>query len=31
MLQAEQFPTGIADLDARLAKVDADSLTHGCA
>jgi len=28
VLQAEEFPAGIADLDASLADVDADSLTH---
>jgi hypothetical protein len=28
VLQAEELPTGIPDLDATLANVDADSFTH---
>jgi hypothetical protein len=30
VLQAVQLPAGITDLDAGLADVDADHLTHGC-
>merc|ERR1719254_194770 len=30
MFQAEQLPARIADLDAGLSDVDAESLTHGC-
>merc|ERR1719387_3199042 len=30
VLKAEEFPTGVAHLDAGLADVDQDGLTHGC-
>jgi len=30
MLEAEELPTRISDLNACLADVDADGLTHGC-
>merc|ERR1719362_1975475 len=30
MLQAEELPAGISDLNARLPDMDADALTHCC-